>query len=141
MSSINKVTLLGNVVADPEVRRTNAGDPIVNMRVATSDRWTDKATGERKEKSEYHTVVIFNEGLCKVAENYLRKGSKVYLEGKLQTRKWQDRDNNDRYSTEVVLQRYQGELVLLDKPKGGSAPERAPEPATMDDFGDTDIPF
>ena len=138
MSSINKVALLGNVVTDPEVRRTNAGDPIVNMRVATSDRWTDKATGERKEKSEYHTVVIFNDRLADVAEKYLSKGSKVYLEGKLQTRKWQDRDNNDRYSTEVVLQRFQGELVLLDKPKGERAPERQPEPA--DDLEDT-IPF
>lgn len=136
MSSVNKVTLLGNLVADPEVRRTNAGDPIVNMRLATGENWKDKKTGERKERSEYHTVVIFNEGLCTIAERYLKKGSKVYLEGQLSTRKWQDRDGNDRYSTEVVLQRYRGELVLLDKAKGEDR-QREPEPDHLDD----DIPF
>lgn len=144
MSSVNKVTLLGNLVADPEVRRTNAGDPIVNMRLATGENWKDKKTGERKERSEYHTVVIFNEGLCTIAERYLKKGSKVYLEGQLQTRKWQDRDGNDRYSTEVVLQRYRGELVLLDKAKASAMDRLQDEgqrmentPAELDD----DIPF
>lgn len=144
MSSVNKVTLLGNLVADPEVRRTNAGDPIVNMRLATGENWKDKKTGERKERSEYHTVVIFNEGLCTIAERYLKKGSKVYLEGQLQTRKWQDRDGNDRYSTEVVLQRYRGELVLLDKAKASAMDRLQDEgqrmentPADLDD----DIPF
>jgi single-strand DNA-binding protein len=144
MSSVNKVSLLGNLVADPEVRRTNAGDPIVNMRMATSESWKDKQSGERKERSEYHTVVIFNEGLCTIAERYLKKGSKVYIEGQLQTRKWQDRDGNDRYSTEVVLQRYRGELVLLDKAKASAMDRLQDEgqrmentPAELED----DIPF
>lgn len=112
--SVNKVILVGNLGADPEVRRLNSGDPVVNLRVATSETWRDKSSGERREKTEWHNVVIFNDNLAKVAENYLRKGSKVYLEGQLQTRKWQDRDGNDRYTTEVVLQRYRGELTMLD---------------------------
>lgn len=112
--SVNKVILVGNLGADPEVRRLNSGDPVVNLRIATSETWRDKSTGERREKTEWHNVVIFNENLAKVAENYLRKGSKVYLEGQLQTRKWTDRDGNDRYTTEVVLQRYRGELTMLD---------------------------
>ena len=112
--SVNKVILVGNLGADPEVRRLNSGDPVVNLRIATSENWRDKATGERREKTEWHNVVIFNDNLAKVAENYLKKGSKVYVEGQLQTRKWQDRDGNDKYTTEVVLQRYRGELTMLD---------------------------
>ena len=112
--SVNKVILVGNLGADPEVRRLNSGDPVVNLRIATSENWRDKATGERREKTEWHNVVIFNDNLAKVAENYLKKGSKVYIEGQLQTRKWQDRDGNDKYTTEVVLQRYRGELTMLD---------------------------
>ena len=112
--SVNKAILVGNLGADPEVRRLNSGDPVVNIRIATSENWRDKSSGERREKTEWHNVVIFNENLAKVAENYLRKGSKVYVEGQLQTRKWQDRDGNDRYTTEVVLQRYRGELTMLD---------------------------
>lgn len=114
MASVNKVTIIGNLGADPEVRRMGSGDPVVNLRVACTDSWRDKASGEKKERTEWITVVIFNEGLAKVAEQYLRKGSKVYLEGALQTRKWQDQTGNDRYSTEVVLQKFRGELVLLD---------------------------
>src|SRR5262245_36498665 len=102
--SVNKVILVGNLGRDPEVRRTQAGRPIVNFSVATSDTWRDKATGERKEKTEWHRVVIFNENLAKIAEQYLKKGSKVYLEGSLQTRKWQDQSGQEKYSTEVVLQ-------------------------------------
>jgi single-strand DNA-binding protein len=116
--SVNKVILIGNLGADPEVRRTQDGRPIVNLRLATSENWRDKATGERKEKTEWHRVVIFNENLCKVAEQYLKKGSKVYIEGQLQTRKWQDQSGQERYSTEVVLQNFRGELTLLDRPGG-----------------------
>jgi single-strand DNA-binding protein len=112
--SVNKVIIVGNLGRDPEVRRTGTGDPIVNLRVATSESWKDKNTGERREKSEWHSVVIFNEGLGKIAEQYLRKGSKVYIEGQLQTRKWQDQSGADKYSTEIVLQRFRGELTLLD---------------------------
>lgn len=118
--SVNKVILVGNLGADPEVRRLNSGDPVVNLRIATSEQWRDKSTGERREKTEWHNVVIFNDNLAKVAENYLKKGSKVYVEGQLQTRKWQDRDGNDRYTTEVVLQKFRGELTMLDgKGEGG----------------------
>jgi single-strand DNA-binding protein len=119
--SVNKVILVGNLGADPEVRRTQDGRPIVNLRVATSDTWRDKATGERKEKTEWHRVVIFSEGLAKVAEQYLKKGAKVYLEGALQTRKWQDKDGQDRYSTEVVLQGFNSNLTMLDGRAGGGA--------------------
>jgi len=112
--SVNKVILVGNLGADPEVRRTQDGRPIVNLRVATSESWRDKATGERKEKTEWHRVVIFSEGLAKVAEQYLKKGMKVYVEGALQTRKWQDQSGQDRYTTEVVLQKFRGELQMLD---------------------------
>ena len=118
--SVNKVILIGNLGADPEVRRTNDGRPIVNLRIATSETWRDKASGERREKTEWHRVVIFNEGLCRVAEQYLRKGSKVYLEGQLQTRKWQDQSGQDRYSTEVVLQGFNSQLTMLDG-RGDSA--------------------
>jgi single-strand DNA-binding protein len=117
--SVNKVILVGNLGADPEVRRTQDGRPIVNLRIATSETWRDKATGERKEKTEWHRVVIFSEGLAKVAEQYLKKGSKVYLEGALQTRKWQDKDGQDRYSTEVVLQGFNSTLTMLDG-RGGA---------------------
>ena|SRR5436190_17709305 len=112
--SVNKVILIGNLGADPEIRRTQDGRPIANLRIATSESWRDKATGERKEKTEWHRVVIFNEGLCKIAEQYLKKGSKVYLEGALQTRKWQDKDGQDKYSTEVVLQGFNSSLTMLD---------------------------
>ena len=118
--SVNKVILIGNLGADPEVRRTQDGRPIVNLRVATSESWRDKTTGERREKTEWHRVVIFSEGLAKVAEQYLKKGSKVYLEGSLQTRKWQDKDGQDRYSTEVVLQGFNSQLTMLDRAGGGA---------------------
>ena len=165
--SVNKVILVGNLGRDPEVRRLNNGEPVVNLRIATSESWKDKATGERKEKTEWHSVVIFNENLARIAEQYLRKGSKVYVEGQLQTRKWTDQSGVEKYSTEVVLQRFRGELTLLDGRQGGGASseygdeepgqvsrggdfgrsspmERRPEPAgagsRRSDFDD-DIPF
>ncbi len=112
--SVNKVILIGNLGRDPEVRSLNNGDKVVNLRIATSENWRDKATGERKEKTEWHSVVIFNENLARVAEQYTRKGSKVYVEGQLQTRKWTDQQGQERYTTEIVLQRFRGELTLLD---------------------------
>jgi single-strand DNA-binding protein len=118
--SVNKVILIGNLGADPEIRRTQDGRPIANLRLATSESWRDKTSGERREKTEWHRVVIFNENLCRIAEQYLKKGSKVYIEGALQTRKWQDQSGQDRYSTEVVLQNFRGELTLLDRAGGGS---------------------
>ncbi len=111
--SLNKVMLIGNLGRDPEVRRLNSGDPVVNLRIATSETWRDKASGEKRERTEWHNVVIFNENLAKVAENYLRKGARVYIEGQIQTRKWQDQSGQDRYTTEIVLQRYRGELQIL----------------------------
>ena len=132
--SVNKVILVGNLGADPEVRRTQDGRPIVNLRVATSETWRDKATGERKEKTEWHRVVIFSEGLAKVAEQYLKKGAKVYLEGALQTRKWQDKDGQDRYSTEVVLQGFNSNLTMLDG-RGGGAGSGAGSDMGGGDFG------
>ncbi len=117
--SVNKVILVGNLGADPEIRHMQDGRPVANLRVATSENWRDKSTGERREKTEWHNVVIFNEGLCKIAEQYLRKGSKVYLEGQLQTRKWQDREGQDRYTTEVVLQGFNATLTMLDGRNGG----------------------
>lgn len=125
MAGVNKVILVGNLGADPEVRQLPSGEPVVNLRVATSESWRDKNTGERKEKTEWHRVVIFNENLAKVAEKYLHKGSKVYLEGQLQTRKWTNKDGQDQYSTEVVLQRFRGELVMLDARGGDAAMEGA----------------
>jgi single-strand DNA-binding protein len=113
--SVNKVILLGNLGADPEIRRTQDGRPIANLRIATSESWRDKATGEKREKTEWHRVVIFNDNLCRIAEQYLKKGSKVYIEGQLQTRKWTDQQGVERYSTEVVLQNFRGELTLLDR--------------------------
>ena len=117
--SVNKVILVGNLGADPDIRRTQDGRPIANLSIATSETWRDKNTGERKEKTEWHRVVIFNEGLCKVAEQYLKKGAKVYIEGALQTRKWQDKDGKDKYSTEVVLQGFNSTLTMLDGRGGG----------------------
>lgn len=122
--SINKVILVGNLGADPDVKRMSSGDPVVNLSIATSESWKDKNSGERKEKTEWHRVVIFNEGLAKVAEQYLKKGAKVYLEGQLQTRKWQDQNGVDKYSTEIVLQRYRGELQMLDS-RAESQPDRS----------------
>jgi single-strand DNA-binding protein len=112
--SVNKVILIGNVGADPEIRRTQDGKPIANLRIATSESWRDRNSGERREKTEWHTVVVFNEGLCKVVEQYVKKGAKLYIEGALQTRKWQDQTGNDRYSTEIVLQGFNSTLTMLD---------------------------
>jgi single-strand DNA-binding protein len=117
--SVNKVILIGNLGKDPEVRRLNSGDPVVNLSVATSENWRDKQTGERKEKTEWHRVVIFNENIAKVAEQYLKKGAKVYIEGQLQTRKYQDQSGVEKYSTEIVLQKYRGELTMLDGKNDG----------------------
>ncbi len=117
--SVNKVILVGNLGRDPETRRLGSGDPVVNLRIATSESWKDKMSGERKEKTEWHSVVIYNENLARVAEQYLRKGSKVYIEGQLQTRKWSDQSGVEKYTTEVVLQRFRGELTLLDGRSGG----------------------
>jgi single-strand DNA-binding protein len=119
--SVNKVILIGNLGADPEIRRTQDGRPIANLRIATSETWRDKGTGERKEKTEWHRVVIFNEGLCKVAEQYLKKGAKVYIEGALQTRKWTDQSGAEKYSTEVVLQGFNSVLTMLDGRSGSGA--------------------
>ncbi|MFL5258206.1 MAG: single-stranded DNA-binding protein [Hyphomicrobiales bacterium] len=130
--SVNKVILVGNLGRDPEVRHTQDGRSIVNLSVATSENWRDKQTGERKEKTEWHRVVIFNENLGKVAEQYLKKGAKVYVEGQLQTRKYTDKDGAEKYSTEVVLQNYRGELTMLDA-RGGDGPALA----NGDEFGQT----
>lgn len=140
MAGVNKVILVGNLGADPESRSLNNGGEVVNLRIATSETWKDK-DGQRQERTEWHQVVIFNEGLAKVAKSYLRKGSKVYLEGQIQTRKWTDQAGNDRYSTEVVLQKFNGALVLLDN-KGGETthePAERRQPATSD--LDDDVPF
>ena len=129
--SVNKVILLGNVGADPEIRRTQDGRPIANLRIATSESWRDRTSGERKEKTEWHSVVVFNEGLCKVIEQYVKKGAKLYIEGALQTRKWQDQTGNDRYSTEIVLQGINSTLTMLDgRGEGGGGAGRG-----GDDFG------
>jgi single-strand DNA-binding protein len=130
--SVNKVILVGNLGKDPEIRRTQDGRPIANLSVATSESWRDKATGERKEKTEWHRVVIFNEGLCKIAEQYLKKGAKVYLEGALQTRKWTDKDGVEKYSTEVVLKSLNSQLTMLD---GGSGGGERSEMSSGSDFG------
>ncbi len=153
MAGVNKVILVGNLGADPEARSLNSGGEVVNMRVATSESWKDR-DGNRQERTEWHNVVIFNENLGRVAKSYLRKGSKVYLEGQLQTRKWQGQDGNDRYTTEIVLQRFRGELVLLDRAEGGGRSDYAdedygggarqqsrPQPATFDNELDDDVPF
>ena len=117
--SVNKVILVGNLGRDPETRRLSSGDPVVNLRLATSESWKDKGSGERREKTEWHQVVIYNENLARVAEQYLRKGSKVYVEGQLQTRKWTDQSGVEKYTTEIVLQRFRGELTILDSRGGG----------------------
>ncbi|HET9336409.1 MAG TPA: single-stranded DNA-binding protein [Sphingomicrobium sp.] len=162
MAGVNKVILVGNLGADPEARSLNNGGEVVNMRVATSESWKDR-DGNRQERTEWHNVVIFNENLGRVAKNYLKKGSKVYLEGQIQTRKWTDQSGNDRYTTEVVLQRFRGELVLLDSRDGGSGggfredefgggsgggfggggsrPQQRPQPAAFDTDLDDDVPF
>lgn len=145
--SVNKVILVGNLGRDPEVRRLNNGEPVVSLRIATGESWKDKATGERKEKTEWHSVVIFNENLARVAEQYLRKGSKVYVEGQLQTRKWTDQPGAEKYTTEVVLQRFRGELTILDgnsRSEGSSEDRQEQAPAnggrSYSDLDD-DIPF
>lgn len=125
--SLNKVQLIGNLGADPEIRRTQDGRAIANLRIATSESWRDKTTGDRKERTEWHRVTIFSEGLAKIAEQYLKKGSKVYLEGQLQTRKWQGQDGQDRYSTEVVLNGFGAQLTMLDT-GGGNRPPPASDP-------------
>ena len=166
MAGVNKVILVGNLGADPEARSLNNGGEVVNIRVATSESWKDR-DGNRQERTEWHNVVIFNENLGRVAKSYLRKGSKVYLEGQLQTRKWTDQNGNDKYTTEVVLQRFRGELVLLDSREGGSGggygggsggygddfgggsgfggggskPQSRPQPAAFDTDLDDDVPF
>jgi single-strand DNA-binding protein len=150
--SVNKVILVGNLGADPEIRTLNSGDRVANLRLATSESWRDRGSGEKKERTEWHRVVIFNDNLVKVAENYLRKGSKIYVEGALQTRKWTDQSGQEKYSTEVVLQKFRGELTMLDG-KGGEASEgdygfsggaRAQPSGPREDFSadlDDEIPF
>jgi single-strand DNA-binding protein len=130
--SLNKVQLIGNLGADPEIRRTQDGRPIANLNIATSETWRDRTSGERKEKTEWHRVVIFNEGICKVVEQYLKKGAKVYIEGQMQTRKWQDKDGQDRYSTEVVLQGFNATLTMLEGKGTGSS---RPPAGDADDYG------
>lgn len=137
--SVNKVILVGNVGADPELRRKQDGKPIANLRIATSETWRDRNSGERKEKTEWHTVVVFNEGLCKVVEQYVKKGSKVYVEGALQTRKWKDQGGNDRYSTEVVLNGFGATLTMLDGAGGNRQPED--QNSYGDQHDDQDVPF
>jgi len=144
--SVNKVILIGHLGRDPEARSFSNGGKVVNLRLATSETWRDKATGERKERTEWHAVSILNEGLAKVAEQYLRKGSKVYIEGQLETRKWQDQSGADRYTTEIVLRPYRGELTLLDGRSEGDRPQRESDqgggyaPPDRDDL-DSEIPF
>jgi single-strand DNA-binding protein len=132
--SLNKVILIGNLGKDPDVRKLPSGEPVVNLRIATSETWRDKQSGERKEKTEWHAVVIFNEQIAKVAEQYLKKGMKVYVEGALQTRKWQDQSGADKYSTEIVLQKYRGELQMLDS-KGSSSGESREYDQSEPSFG------
>jgi single-strand DNA-binding protein len=163
MRSVNKVILVGNLGKDPEVRSFQNGGKVVSFSVATSESWNDRASGERKEKTEWHNVSIFSEGLARVAEQYLRKGSKVYLEGQLETRKWQDQSGNDRYSTDVVLRQFNSAMVLLDsRGEGGGGGGRSggydddfgsgssggsqrsqsrPQPAAFDTDLDDDVPF
>ena len=135
--SVNKVILVGNLGRDPEVRRLGSGEPVVNLRIATSETWRDKATGERKERTEWHSVAIFNENIAKVAEQYLRKGSTVYIEGQLETRKWQDQSGADRYTTEIVIRPFRGEMTLLGgRDSGGGSGGGAPDDrGGYDDMG------
>src|SRR3982751_5342333 len=146
--SVNKEILVGNLGKDPEVRRMSTGDPGVNLSIATTESWRDKASGEKKEKTEWHRVVIFNKNLADVAEKYLKKGAKVYVEGQLQTRKWTDKDGAEKYSTEVVLQNFRGELTMLDGRGGegggggGGGRGAAESPASFQrDEMDDEIPF
>ncbi len=146
MASLNKVNLIGNLGADPEIRRTQSGEPIANLRIATTEKWRAKASGEMQERTEWHTVVIFNEPIAKVAEQYLRKGSKVFIEGQLQTRKWSDKEGHDRYSTEIVLQRFNGSLILLDNAQRSEAFEGRKDPtpkrdAYLEETVEDEIPF
>lgn len=144
MSSVNKVILLGTLGKDPDVKSFPSGDRIAELSVATSERWTDKATGEKKEKTEWNRVVIRNDGLVKVAENYLAKGSKVYIEGQLQTREWTDQAGQKRYATEIVIGKFKGELVLIGGGKEREAraeSQQAVKRSFADDLDDTDIPF
>lgn len=139
--SLNRVMLIGSLGRDPEVRNTNSGTKIVNLSVATSETWKDRTSGERREATEWHRVVIFAEGIADIAERYLRKGSKVYIEGALQTRKWQDQSGQDRYSTEIVLKPYSGKLVMLDGANSGSTTsQNSRYPATPPTFDD-EIPY
>ena len=134
--SVNKVILVGNLGADPEIRKTQDGRPIANLRIATSESWRDKNTGERRERTEWHRVVIFSEGLCRIAEQYLKKGSKVYLEGQLQTRKWEDQQGQERYSTEVVLQGFNSTLTMLDsRASGGGMGDSGGDYGSSGNFG------
>lgn len=135
--SVNKAIIVGNLTADPEIRNTQNGKPVCNLRLATNETWKDKITGERKERAEYHRVVIFNEGLCRIAEQYLTKGSKVYLEGQIQTRKWQDQSGQDKYSTEIVLQGFNSTLTMLDS-KGGGGQSEPTRDVNRDDAGPID---
>lgn len=136
--SLNKVILIGNLGSDPEIRRLNSGDQVANLRIATSESWRDRATNERRERTEWHSIVIFNENLIKLVEQYLKKGSKIYVEGQLQTRKWQDQNGHDCYTTEVVLQKYRGELKMLDN-RGLSSgePVQGVSQSNSSDFGST----
>ncbi|MDM8346237.1 single-stranded DNA-binding protein [Pseudochrobactrum sp. sp1633] len=151
--SVNKVILVGNLGSDPEIRRLQSGEPVANLRIATSESWRDRQSGERKDKTEWHSVVIFNENLAKVAEQYLKKGAKVYIEGQLQTRKWADQNGNDRYTTEIVLQKFRGELQMLDSRGEGQQQSQSRQSEQsysqqsggygggFDDNLDDDIPF
>lgn len=144
MSSVNKVILLGTLGKDPDVKSFPSGDRIAELSVATSERWTDKSTGEKKEKTEWSRVVIRNDGLVKVAENYLSKGSKVYIEGQLQTREWTDKDGSKRYATEIVIGKFKGELTLLSEGKQREAraeSQQAVKRSFADDLDDSEIPF
>jgi single-strand DNA-binding protein len=133
--SVNKVILVGNLGRDPEIRTLNSGDRVANLRIATSEQWRDKATGERKEKTEWHSVVIFNDGLVRIAEQYLRKGSTVYIEGSLQTRKWTDQQGVEKYSTEIVLQKFRGELTMLGGRGEGAGQGGGQSYGGGDDYG------
>lgn len=139
--SVNKVILVGNLGADPEIRRTQDGRPIANLRLATTESWRDKNTGEKRERTEWHRVVVFSEPLCKVLEQYVKKGAKLYIEGQLQTRKWQDQQGQDRYSTEVVLQGFNGVLTMLDSRGAGSGVSAGMHEGGQADYGAPDDGF
>ena len=137
--SLNKVTLIGHLGKDPDIRTMQSGGKVASFSLATSESWKDKASGERKERTEWHNVVVYNEGLVKVVEQFLKKGSKIYLEGRMETRKWQDKDGNDKYTTEVVLRPFNGEILMLDAKKddagtAGQAHEQAPDAELEDEI-------